>query len=225
MVGCSKSSSEQPHRTSSTSLAASGQGAVAGSTQSVQKTDTTTTVKPIKDESWRHDMAAFATAVADIAVTSDIPNEFQLTQSLRSRTAPTRQGRPLWVILEPLYENELHARLIQAFSGQVSWKGKVNFVELDQEKMTHRIGVEFPKANGLPKTFQLTDAMLSIPFDRLPANQAPATGTIFSFTATFKNKKDGEFLDRVFVLYRPSGAITNTHSIGVSLADVVPAVK
>jgi hypothetical protein len=177
-------------------------------------------------DSWRTNMAAFAKSVAAIAAQSEIPNQFQLTESIRSRIAPTREGRPLWVILKTSFGKELHGELLKAFDGKVSWQGKVTSAELDQKQKTCNIRVAFPVADGMPANCELNDASLSIPFGKLPAEKLPAVGTAFSFTAKFETaKKEDDWFDRVWVLYRPVGAASSKHTIGVSLTDVAPEGK
>ena len=177
------------------------------------------------DEAWRNDMAAFAAAVADVAANSQVPDDFQLSQSMRSRSVLSGQdGTPTWVVLKDGFEKELHGELAKAFAGQVSWQGKVTTAELNQEKKTCNIRVEFPKASGMPANCELTDAFIVIPFDKLPAEKLPAVGTLFSFTGNLKKAKDDDLLDRVWVLYG-RGTNAGKNRIGVSLTDEAPAVK
>jgi hypothetical protein len=177
-------------------------------------------------DSWKTNMASFAKAVAVIAANSEIPNQFQITESIRSRMAiQSQDGRPKWTVLKTSFGKELHGELLKAFDGSVSWQGKVTSAELDQKAKTCNIRVAFPVAEGLPSNCELNDAYLSIPFDKLPAEKLPAVGTTFSFTAAFKTAKADDLLDRVWVLYRPLGAVSPKHSIGVSLTDAAPTGK
>ena len=150
-----------------------------------------------KDDAWRNDMAAFAKSVAAIAAQSEIPNQFQLTESIRSRIAPTREGRPLWVILKTSSGKELHGELLKAFDGKVSWSGKVKAAKADQETKTSSITIVFPAADGMPASCALQDAIVSVPFDKLPADKLPAVGSVFSFKASFQTAKPDDLLDRV----------------------------
>lgn len=170
-------------------------------------------------------MAVFATAVAAVAAKSEVPNDFQLSQSMRSRSELSGQdGITTWVVLKDGFEKELHGELAKTFAGQVSWQGKVTTAELNQEKKTCDIRVEFPKVSDLPAYCEMTDAFIVIPFDKLPADKLPAVGTIFSFTGNLKKAKDDDLLDRVWVLYG-RGPNAGKNRIGVSLTDEAPVVK
>ncbi|MBI5604174.1 MAG: hypothetical protein HY879_12555 [Deltaproteobacteria bacterium] len=190
-----------------------------------QTTEKKTSVQAPADKSWRNDMAAFASAVAAIAKKAEIPNDFQLTQSLRSRNVFSQQdGTSIWVVLKDGFGKELHGELARSFVGKVSWTGKVTSAEVDQEKRTCNVGVEFPKATAMPDNLVLSDVFLVIPFDKLPTDKLPKVGTTFSFTGNLKKAKDDDPLDRVWVLYG-QGPNAGKNRIGVSITDEAPTMK
>lgn len=177
------------------------------------------------DESWRNDMAAFASAVAATASKSDIPDDFQLTKSIRSRNELSLQdGTVIWVILPEGLGKELHGELAKAFTGKISWTGKVTSAKVDKERQTCSVQVEFPKAKALPNNFELSDASLEFPFDKLPSDKLPAVGTTFAFTGKLQKAKPDSLSDSVFVLYG-RGPNAGKIRIGVSIVDETPQGK
>lgn len=177
------------------------------------------------DDSWRNDMAAFASAVAVIAAKSDVPDDFQLTKSIRSRQELSLQdGTVIWVILPDGLGKELHGELAKAFTGKVSWTGKVTSAEVDKEKRTCSVKVEFPKAKAMPNNIELSDASLTFSFDKLPSDKLPAVGTTFAFTGKLQKATPDALGDSVFVLY---GRGTNAGKIriGASVIDETPIGK
>ena len=208
-----------------TEIGVRAQSDVASSGQYIQNADVSKPIQSPTDVAWRHDMAAFAAEVAVVASNSIIPNEFQLSQSMRSRAVLSGQsGTPTWVVLNDGFEKELHGELVKNFGGQIFWRGKVTTAETDQQKKTCNIRVEFPKANGMPSNCELSDVFLAIPFDKLPAEKLPAVGTVFAFTGNMEKANEDDLLDRVWVLYG-LGENAGKNRIGVSLTDEAPLAK
>ena len=170
-------------------------------------------------------MAVFASAVAKIAATSEIPNDFQLTESIRSRNELTLQdGTVIWVILKDGFGKELHGELAKTFTGDVSWTGKVTSAEVDKERQTSSVKVEFPKTEAMSNNLELSDASLVFSFDKLPSDKLPAVGTTFGFTGKLQKARPDALGDSVFVLYG-RGPNAGKIRIGVSIIDETPTGK
>ena len=177
------------------------------------------------DESWRNDMAVFASAVAVIAAKSDVPDEIQLTKSISSRhELSLKDGTVIWVILPDGLGKELHGELAKTFTGKVSWTGKVTSAEVDKERQTCSVKVEFPKAKSLPNNIELSNASLGFSFDKLPSNKQPAVGSTFAFTGKLQKAEPAAISDSVFVLYG-RGPNAGKIRIGVSIVDETPTGK
>jgi hypothetical protein len=179
-----------------------------------------------KDDAWRHDIAAFGKEVVAVAAKSQMPDNFQLLQSIRSRFVfQDKSGQPIRVILRESFTNELHGELVKRFTGSVSWKGEVDKTEIDEKEKRHVIDVKFPVPPDTPKPLTFRDTVrLEIPFTELPQDKVPAKGTEFAFTGTLKKAKADALDEPIWVLYGV-GSSSGTAYVGVSLIDVRPSAK
>jgi len=181
--------------------------------------------KTPKDEPWRQELVAFASSVVVIAEKCERPEYFQLLESIRSRAIISEKDKPVWVLLRKLYDKELHGELAKAFSGKVSWTGKVKSVEADRKEGVCIVQLEFPTPKAMPKGLEFLDTLyLAIPFGRLPPQQLPVKGASFAFTGDLKKANEDDWFEPVCVRYGVGPNLGKT-LISVHLINVSPTTK
>jgi WD40 repeat protein len=170
-------------------------------------------------------MTAFAQKVIAIALKADIPDDFQLSRSIREKFTLTENGNKRWVILTLIKENELHYKISKAFTGRISWQGTVKSSTIDEEKKNCIVQVDFPTLRNIPKGIEFADSVsLRIPFDRLSPEKLPAKGTVFSFSGELKELEGGKTdlsFPPVPVCYG-IGPYSGRIRVGINLTDVSP---